>query len=151
MNGMTALYTRTGTIMAALFLAFAWLAALGLPRAEMDPETVLEHDFNTAKAGITAALREHLAAELAEHKAPPLYYSVDIAVTPRADGDYDVEINWHVYDAERSLGAVNQKNVFPGWYVNRGWHSADNGTWSNAAAAAVKGIISLTEPEGGKL
>lgn len=135
-------------LVAALLLALGWLAVMSLPRAEVEPEAVLEEEFNSAKVGIATALRDHLKDELVALKAPPLHINMEISLTPRADGDYDIQIDWHVYDAERALGTVRQSNVLPGWYVNRGWHSADSGTWSAAAYAAAKGVMRLLKRQG---
>lgn len=132
-------------LLAALILAVAmWMAMLGAPRPEADPQRILSDEFSTSKAGVATALREHMDYELKVLGLRPVTYHLDIQFTPRSDGDHDIALTWVVYENGAYLGTVQQKNVFPYWV------GANNKSWEAAAAAGAKGFERLLKDEAAK-
>lgn len=141
---MTAPTPLTFLIVLTLTLVM-WLAAAGAPRPEVDPQAVLEHNFESSVAGITAELRTNVAEQLRQRNAPALTIDLVMSIVPRADGRRDITLTWTVYDASGvKLGVVKQANILPvGYEAN-----ANDRGWYYAAVAAAVGVMRLVNGEG---
>jgi hypothetical protein len=133
-----------GAMIALLMVVFG-MAVLGAPRPEADPQRILSDGFAISKAGVAAALREHMSEQLKARNLRPATYHLEVEFAPRLDGNIDIALTWTVYEKGKLLGAIRQENVLPYWVDAEG-----SGTWRAAATAGAEGFAKLLGDEDAK-